>query len=119
MLDWKSLNLFKKNLLTIIITLLAIMSPELMLFIDVGGIEMALSFLLLYYKPVIVWFQNKIDDINDFLSSCKHLIVNSSIIKTKVFISHSIAATLTMIFTGSLFISLSPLVPVMFISGVS
>jgi hypothetical protein len=70
---------------------------------------MALNYLLFYYKPVIAWFENKIAFFEDFLLSCKHLIINSSIIKTKVFISHSVAATLTMIFTGSLFLSLSPL----------
>jgi hypothetical protein len=66
MQDWKTLGLLKKTILTIIILIIAFFSPELMLFIDVGGIEMALSFLLLYYKPVIVWFQNKIEYINDF-----------------------------------------------------
>ncbi len=119
MKDWQSFSWIKKLILGLVITLLALVSPELMLFVDIGGIEMALSFLLLYYKPLIVWIQNRFDEIEDYFMMIHHVIINSSLMKPKVFITHSIYGLVAMWFTGAIVFSMGFMLPALFVTGVT
>ena len=52
--EWKNYSLTKKIILGVAITVLAFMVPELMVIMDFGGIELAVGFLMMYYKPLIL-----------------------------------------------------------------
>jgi hypothetical protein len=117
--DWNNYSWIKKIILGLVITLLAFTSPELMLLIDVGGIEMALSFLLFYYKPLINWFQNRIDIFEQYGLILKHITLNSSLMKPKVFLTHSIYSLVAMWFTGAIIFSMGFMLAALFVSGVN
>jgi len=88
-----------------------------MLFVDVGGIDMALGFLLLYYKPLTLRLQKKLDFLNETLSITKNLILNSTLMKPKIFLMQTTFSTAVMVITGSLLFSLGFILPALLVNG--
>ena len=118
MKDWKYYSRIKKFIIGIFVIFLALLSPELMLFIDVGGIEMAFSFLLVYYKTFFDWAQKRINWFVEFFTVIKYIIYNSSIMNPKVFISHSIYSLFVMWFTGAILFSFGCVLPALFVTRI-
>jgi len=118
MSDWKNYSLIKKLLIGIAITLIALVSPELMIIMDFGGIELALSFLLLYFKPFIVWLEKQIQSITNILRLIKLTFERSSLIQQNVFLAHFTTSLLIMILSSSILISMSTILPALYLGGV-
>jgi hypothetical protein len=116
---WKKLNWIEKIILLLVAPLLAVWLPELMLFVDIGGLEMAIGFLLIYYKQVLVRFQNRIKEVEDFCSVINQIIINSSLMKPRVFLTHSAYGLVAMWFTGALVFSFGFMMPALFVLGTS
>jgi hypothetical protein len=117
MKDWKSFSLVKKITIGVVIIIFANLSPELMLFMDVGGIEMAFSFLLLYYKSLLDWFQKQIDSIKEFLLAFHQIIINSSLMSPRVYFTHSVYSLCAMWLTGAVVFSMVFMLPALFVTG--
>ena len=117
MKEWKDLSWIEKLVLGFIIIIAAHLSPELMLFVDVGGLEMALSFLVVYYKQWLIWGNKRIKEIKGFCSAICEIFINSSLMKPKVFITHSIYGLTVMWFTGAIVFSMGFMVPALFVTG--
>ena len=117
MKDWQSLSLLKKIGVGLVIVILANLSPELMLFMDVGGIEMAFSFLVLYYKQFLIRLQSWFQEVQNFCFAVNQVIINSSLMKPKVFIAHSTYGLFAMWFTGAIVFSMGFMLPALFVSS--
>ncbi|MCO7224114.1 hypothetical protein [Pleionea sp. CnH1-48] len=115
--NWKELSLIKKILIGTMIIVAAFFAPELMILIDVGGIDLAFGFLLYYYKPVIEWFKAKIDAIKAELQIARDIIVNSALSRPKVFTLNTAYCSICLLVTGSLLFSFSFFLPALMVSG--
>jgi hypothetical protein len=113
MMNWNELNVFKKLLFGILIIIAALISPELMLFIDIGGIELAFSFLVLYYKNLIVWIHKKTEEFKEQILIFKSIVFNSAIMQPRVSLMFSGLSTVLLSLTGcfaySMIVMSSPL----------
>ena len=86
---------------------------ELVLFVEVAGIEVAYSCLLIMLTPFTNWFVNIIERIKVFLSNFISLIQNHQILKTKIYLSHAVMCTFIFALTSSLFFSSIIWVPIL------
>ena len=116
--NWKELSLTKKVILGSAIILAASFAPELMILVDVGGIELALTFLLFYFKPAIEWCKCKKQEIDEDLQIAKVIILNSALASPRILTLNTIYCSFFMLITGSLLFSFSFFIPVLFVSGV-
>ena len=92
-------------------------SPELMLFIDIGGMELVFGFLTLYYQNIIVWFERKIMAMKAFISITQTVLTNSVLGQSKVLSFHAVYCTVVFSMTGSLLFSMSFFTPALFIGS--
>ena len=97
----------------------AMVAPELMIIIDIGGIDLAFGALFLYYKPVITWVKCQKQKVNEELKIAKDIIIKSALTRPKVFTLNAENCTAIILTTGSLLFSFSFLLPALFVSGAS
>ncbi len=117
MKDWKELSLTKKALIGIAILLVAAIAPELMILVDVGGIELAFSFLLFQYKPLLEWFKHKSENLIVDLKIAKAIILSRALARPKIFTLNVAYCTVMMLMTGSLFLFYGFFLPALFVNG--
>ncbi len=117
MKNWQELNVWQKIVIGSLVMLAAIISPELMLFIDIGGIELAFSFLLLYYKTLIAWFELQITKCKTFLATFHTTLMNSVLGRPQFLTFHAAYCVLVFFVTGSLLFSLGFVGPACFIGA--
>ena len=116
--SWKELSLTKKILIGAAIIVAASFAPELMILVDVGGIELALGFLLFYFKPIVEWFMHKKQAIVEELQIAEDIILASALARPKVFTLNAVYCTVFMLVTCSFLFSFSFFLPALFVSGV-
>ena len=118
-MNWKELSLIKKILIGSAILAAAMIAPELMLIIDIGGIDLAFGALFLYYKPVFTWIKDKKQMVNEELKIAKNIIITSALSRPRIFTLNTAFCSAVILTTGSLLFSFSFLLPALFISGAS
>ena len=116
-MKFDELGWFKQTLIAIAILVTAAFAPELMLLVDLGGIDLALGFLLLYYKSLIAWFIHKKQQLIETLQIAKAVVINSALGKPKVFTVNMLCCTAFLLITGSTLLSYGLLAPALFISS--
>ncbi len=117
MKNWQELNLWQKLVFGALVLLAAMLSPELMLFIDVGGIELAFGFLVLYYKALIAWFELQLNRFKNFIKTWHTVLIHSALGRPRVLSFHAVYCALVFFVTGSLVFSLSFLAPASLLNG--
>ena len=116
--NWKELSLIKKIFVGAAILVLVSFAPELMILVDVGGIELAFGYLLVYYKPLIEWLRSKYQAIIEDLKIAREIFFSSALARPKVFTVNAIYCTVFMLMTGSVFLSFGFFLPALFVSGI-
>lgn len=115
------IKLDRKTLIRISCLLLLIMvlpfSLELILLIDIGGIDFAVTFLMVYlgtiYNTIIV----KLDTLKREVSSFLHFLAQLYIFKPRVFVSHATASGVVMALTCSVFLACLFWIPTIYVSS--
>ena len=67
---WERLSKTQKFLFIAIMCFVAPFAPEFILMADIGGIELVFSFLVLYYKPILLRIQSAIQRIKFEINIC-------------------------------------------------
>jgi len=116
--SWKDLSLTKKIIFGALIIVATIFAPELMILVDVGGIDLAFGFLLFYYKPTIEWFKSKIYALKNNLQIARDIILNSALVRPKIFVVNAVYCGIFLLVTGSVLFSYGLFLPALFINGV-
>ncbi len=104
---WKDLNFLYKVIIGALLLAGAFIMPELMFVLDIGGLEMAFGFLVLYYKSILTWFEHKLDSIRSILNTVFDVLINSSVATPKTFSVHAVYCVLVLFGSGSLLFSMS------------
>lgn len=117
MCKWNELSLTQKLLISLFIVFAAFAGPEMMLLIDIGGLELAFGALAMYFKSAIDWFKTKINWYHSQIQIIKVGFLNSAILQPKVFTTHAVFCSIAMILTGSLVLSLGFLLPALLANG--
>jgi hypothetical protein len=117
MSNWKVLSLLQKVVLGLLIIVTAAVAPEMVLLLDFGGIELAFSFLLLYYKPLYIWLQSKFHWAYSQIKLVCVVFFNSGLFQPKVFTTHAAFCLVAMLVTGSLVLSVGLFLPAMLVNG--
>jgi hypothetical protein len=119
MSSWNSLSLSKKIIIGTSIIAAAVVAPELMILVDVGGVDLALTFLLFYFKPAIEWFGYKKQQLIDEVVNVKTIVCNSALIKPKVFTFNTLYCSVFLLMSGSLIFSLCFYLPALLVNGLA
>ncbi|WP_371189232.1 hypothetical protein [Thalassotalea maritima] len=85
--------------------------PELIFIADLGGIELVFSFLVLYYKPLLLRLQTFIDRAKYEFNICVVAFKGSSIVKPRVFVTQAVFYTCTFVVSGSMVYATAFLLP--------
>lgn len=101
-MNWNNLNTLQKLFIGIIILVIAATTPELMLLVDVGGIELAMSALVWYLRPVITWFQVKYQEIKEAFFVFQLALNNSAWGQPKVFVTQAVFSVAALLLTSSI-----------------
>ncbi len=114
---WEDLSFTKKIVVGGLIVIAGILAPELMFLIDFGGLELAFTFLLMYFKPIINWLQPKYDSVTYHINIANVGFLNSAFFKPKVFITQTTFCCVAILLTGSIMLSASFLLPALLANG--
>lgn len=117
MRNWKELSLIQKLIIGLFIIVLAALAPELALLMDLGGIELAFTFMLMYLKPLFLWLKVKYEAIRELGNIAYIAFINSASFKPKVYLTQASFCCIAMVFTGSLVFSMSFLLPGFLFTG--
>ena len=115
---WQNLSSIQKFLFVAIMCVIVPFAPEFILMADIGGIELVFSFLVLYYKPIIMKVQSAIERVKFEISICSYALKNSSAVKPKVYITQAVFYSCAFIVSGSIIYSSVFLLPAMVFNGV-
>ena len=118
MRNWESLSLIQKVAIGLLITIAAAFAPELMMLVDFGGIELAFSYLLVYFKPLVVWLKHKVKVVSEHINISKVAFSNSALFQPKVFTTHAVFCSVAMVLTGSFVLSTAFFLPALMANGI-
>ena len=118
-LMWKNLNVIQKFLFIAIMCAIVPFAPEFILMADIGGIELVFSFLVLYYKPIIIKIHSAIHRVKLELNICSYALKNSWAFKPKVYFTQAVFYSCAFIVSGSILYSSVFLLPAMILNGIS
>ena len=107
MIKWKDLGLLNQVIIGVLFFGAAIIMPELMFVIDLGGLELAFGFLVLYFNSIIAWFNHKLNKVKTVLNIVVGIVLNSSVAKPKTLTVHAVYCALVLFGSGSLLFSMS------------
>jgi hypothetical protein len=123
---WKKFSLHKKITLSLLMLLLALSTPilalympEILIIIDFGGLELAVSYILLYFKSIISKFNQFLKSIKTALQIIHSSFENSLLINSNEYIQHQALSVLVMFVSGSIVWSLFVFVPALYLGGVN
>ena len=115
------IKLDRKTLIRISCLLLLIMvlpfSLELILLIDIGGIDFALTFLMVYLGTIYNTIVVKLDTLKREVSSFLQFLAQLYIFKPKVFVSHATASGVVIALTCSIFLACLFWIPTIYVSS--
>ncbi|MDO6618795.1 MULTISPECIES: hypothetical protein [unclassified Shewanella] len=103
----------KKILMLLVILALTPFAPELLLFMDVAGVEVAFTCLLIMIKPMKLWVECQIVKIKEFSRVMILAVKQHPVSDARVFAGHYFAFSLTLLLTSSLFVSSSIWLPIL------
>ncbi|MGJ8664175.1 MAG: hypothetical protein ACSHWU_11010, partial [Marinicella sp.] len=96
----------------------AMIMPELVYLIDLGGIELILGFMVLYVKSLIAWFELRIAEIKRFIDVVYQTLLNSALSRPHVLSFQVVYSLMVMGITGSVLFSLSFIGPVLLVNSI-
>jgi hypothetical protein len=109
--NWKDFSLIKKIIIGLLIAIVAIAAPEIMILVNLGGMEMTLGFLLLYYKSVFELLKTKQELVYIWLKVAYAAFMNSAVLKPKMFTIQAIFCIVALSLTDSLALSIAFFLP--------
>ena len=104
-------------LLALSTPILALYMPEILIIIDFGGLELAVSYILLYFKSIISKFNQFLKSIKTALQIIHSSFENSLLINSNEYIQHQALSVLVMFVSGSIVWSLFVFVPALYLGG--
>lgn len=99
--------------------ILALFMPEFLLMIDIGGLELTVSFIILYFKPVISKYNQFLNSLKTSIQIIQYSFKNSLLIKSNYLIKHQTISVFIMFFTGSIVLSLFVFMPALYLGGIN
>ena len=115
---WERLSKTQKFLFIAIMCFVAPFAPEFILMADIGGIELVFSFLVLYYKPILLRIQAVIQRIKIEINICTFAFKNSSIFQPKVYFTQALFYTCAFVVSGSILYASVFFLPAFLLNGV-
>ncbi|MEW6996049.1 hypothetical protein AADZ84_17635, partial [Colwelliaceae bacterium MEBiC 14330] len=115
---WENLSKTQKFLFIALMCFVAPFAPEFILLADIGGIELVFSFLVLYYKPVLLRIQSYYEKIKIEASICISAFKSSATFQPKVFATQTVFSITALIVTGSFFYASVFFMPALMFNGV-
>lgn len=113
---WRNRSFLTKFCLGFIVLVAACLAPELMLLLDLGGIEFVISCLAIYYKPVIEWIQQKIRAFNNMITiTLTHLRI-SVLSRPASFSIHVTYCCVIVLLTGAAYLPFGIFMPALLIA---
>ncbi|PWK52896.1 hypothetical protein [Pleionea mediterranea] len=113
---WRNRSLLSKLCLGMIVLVAACLAPELMLLLDLGGIEFVISCLAIYYKPVIEWVRDKIQTVNNIvIITLTHLRI-CVLSRPASFSIHVTYCCLLVLLTGAVYMPFGAFIPALLVS---
>ncbi|MCC2604512.1 hypothetical protein [Planctobacterium marinum] len=110
-MNWNNLNILQKLIVGFIILLIAATTPELMLLVDLGGIELAMTALVWYLRPVIAWMHLKCRRIKEVFFILQITLKRSAWCQPKVFVTQAAFSVTALFLTSSLALSIFFFIP--------
>jgi hypothetical protein len=114
---WKNLNTIQKGIFITLMCLVVPFAPEFILMSEIGGIELVFSFLVLYYKPVILKIQSCIERVKVEFSICNVAFKNCSLVQPKVYFTQALFYSCALVVTGSVIYSSVFFLPALMLNG--
>ncbi len=118
MKKWQDLSVISRILFGVLFLAAAMIMPELMFIIDLGGLELVFGFLILYFKAIVTWFGYKLEKVKSVLNVFIDIVMNSSVAKPKTLSVHAVYCVLVLFGSGSLLFSMSFFFQGMLVSAV-
>ncbi|WP_394176702.1 hypothetical protein [Thalassotalea litorea] len=116
-MEWQSLTKTQKFLITLALIAVLPFAPELLLIADIAGIEVLLSCLVIYYRPLLLKLQTALDEGKKMLGIVQHCVGNSSMNRPGVYFTQTSFYTLAVFLFGTGSFALIFLMPGLLISG--
>jgi hypothetical protein len=113
MKSWHTLSKKQTFVAVLILMFIIPFAPEMAMILDWGGIEMLVTCLFLYFKPLLDWLGEQLTQLRYRLYIAKQAIAQSALLKPKTFAVHAVACSCVMALTGSLLLSAVFLFPMM------
>ncbi|WP_448550173.1 hypothetical protein [Thalassotalea fusca] len=115
---WQNLKTIQKILFVVAISIAVPFAPELIVLADLGGIELVLSFLVLYYKPLLL----RLDAVYRKVKAEFYIGISgikySAMSQPKVFTIQAAFSCIALMFTGSFIYAAVFFMPAMLFNGV-
>ncbi len=110
-MKWNELSLFKKALLLLLLAAVLATAPEFMIFLDVGGIELATSLLLINLLSIKTWLVSTSRKITEEFNFIIFTISTTHMARKRIFFTHSalsvavLLATCSFVFAAGIFLA--------------
>ena len=115
---WKNLSTIQKGIFIALMCLVVPFAPEFILMSEIGGIELVFSFLVLYYKPVILKVQSFIEQVKLELNICAIAFKKSSSVQPRMYFTQALFYSFALAVTGSVIYSSVFFLPALMLNGV-
>ncbi len=115
---WRELSAFQKQLFIAAISVVVPFAPELIFLADLGGVELVFSFLLLYYKPLLLKLQSTYLKIKNEAYFCIGLIRSCAAAQPKIFLTQATFSCIALAVTGSVFYAAVLFMPALMLNSV-
>ena len=93
--------------------------PELLMVIDFGGLELAVGFVLLYFKPLLTKYLQLLNFAKITHQILKNSIANSLLMKPRYYLYHQALSVCLLLISGSMVLSLSIFMPAIYMGGLN
>ena len=115
---WQNLSRIQKIFFVVLVSLAVPFAPELIFIADLGGIELVFSFLVLYYKPLLLKIQLLYNKAKSKALLCSTAFKSSALYQPKVFSVQAVFSCATLLLTGSVLYASIFFMPALMLNGV-
>jgi hypothetical protein len=118
MKNWEDLTLIQKVLIGTAIIAVSVLSPEIAMLVQFGGIEVAFAFLLFALKPLMLWWLHWHCKLKNILALAVISLRHSASAKPNIFALQASFCCVAFVITGSSVLALSFFMPSMLFNGI-
>lgn len=103
--QWFKLNRWQQFIVFLCLLVLVPVMPELLLVVDIGGLEMLVALTMLYFRPAIVWLRARYDDCCRYFVIAQLALKHSPLSQQRVWLLQGTFSSIAMLLTSSLIVA--------------